>query len=82
MHYIASVYLFIYLCFYASIYVYIYVYRCILACIWSCPTSLLPPARRVTHNSKGAMQNCQMQVQHWPDITALSVSIASWTTRQ
>ena len=35
--------------------------RCILACILARPTSLLPLARRVAHDSKGAMQNCQMQ---------------------
>ena len=66
-----------YLCFYAHVYMYIYVYMCILACIWSHPTSLLPAARRVAHNTKGATQKCQIQVQHWPDITVLSVSSVS-----
>ena len=39
--------------------------------------SLFPPERKVAHNSKGAMQNCQMQAKYWPYITALSVKIAS-----
>ena len=77
--------MYIYLCFYAFIYththIYIYVcvcvYRCILAYIWYHPISLLPLGRRVTYNSKGATQNNQMQVQHWPDVIALSFSIAS-----
>ena len=76
MHHI-GIYWHVYLYLNASIYADICVYRCILACIWSHPISLLPLVRRVAHNSKGAMQNCQMQVQYWPDITALSVSIAS-----
>ena len=44
------VYLLLITCIYADM----CVYRCILACIWSRSTSLLPPARRVAHDSKGA----------------------------
>ena len=61
----------------ASIYADICVYRCILACICSYPTSLFPPVSRITHDSKRATQNCQMQVQYWLDITELSGSVAS-----
>ena len=61
----------------ANIYADRCVYRFILACIWCPPASLIPPARKITHNSKGAMQKCQIQVQHWPDITGLSISITS-----
>ena len=39
------------------------------------PTSLLTPARRVVFNSKEAMPKNQMQVQHRPDVTALSINI-------
>ena len=70
------IYWHIYLYLNASIYADIYVYRCILACIWSRSTSLLPPGRRLTHDSKGAMQNYQIQVKHWPDITAFSIIAA------
>ena len=43
----------------------------------------VPPGEEsVAHKSKGAMKNCQMQAQHWSDITALSISVASWTARQ
>ena len=31
--------------------------------------------RRVTHNSKEAMKNNQIQVQHWSDIIKPSISI-------
>ena len=79
MYLIASLCMFICisLLIYMQIYVYIYVYKCILTCIWSCSILLLPLAQKVAHDSKGTTQNCQMQVQHWPDITTLSISIAS-----
>ena len=76
------IYWHIYLYLIAYIYVDICVYRCILACIWSHPISLHPLARRVAYDSKGAMQNFQMQMQQWPYFIEFSISIVSWSAKQ
>ena len=66
----------------ASIYaVYMHIYMSILACIWSHPISLLLLHLGESPTNLRELQlNCQMQAQHWPDITALGISILSWST--
>ena len=75
IHILLHLFLFFF-CAYRLLYMCMYAFIGLLQLVFgSRSISLLPPARIITCNS-------QIQAQHWPNNTALSISIISLSTRQ